>query len=253
MKKQWIIRTGIVVMTVVFCIYTAGVGMARDCGDRVVSTMSGNYKSLPPLNFVEEWDNGLIGNYPWVHHTSCTDPSGGTGENVIEDIGDGILFKDNIRYIAQTTACVNESFIDFSSWAPGITGMWIDKDTILQFKIDDLTINEFPPAPPEQTTAFQYMLLDFNNGLNIEFSQDGHFVYINPTTMYYAFPLGQESECNIYSLLEPLYADPDDMPETMYLEIIGFIQQLLDLEEPSTVEHHQHMETDYIRILNISD
>ena len=58
--------------------------------------MNGSYNSLPSLNFVEEWDNGRIGNYPWVHHMSCADQSGGISDNVIEDIGAWILFKDNI-------------------------------------------------------------------------------------------------------------------------------------------------------------
>jgi hypothetical protein len=35
----------------------------------------------------------------------------------------------------------------------------------------------------------------------------------------------------------------------LYLESIDFLQQLFQLDQPSTVQHHQHMEIDSIRII----
>jgi hypothetical protein len=37
--------------------------------------------------------------------------------------------------------------------------------------------------------------------------------------------------------------------EPLYLEGIHFLQQLLPLDQLSTVQHHQHMEIDSIRII----
>ena len=51
---------------------------------------------------------------------------------------------------------------------------------------------------------------------------------------------------NIYSLFQNAEIT---IPEPLFLEYIQYYQQLWDLEDPSTVDHIQDMEADYVRIL----
>lgn len=41
-----------------------------------------------------------------------------------------------------------------------------------------------------------------------------------------------------------------EVVEPVYLESINVAQQMLNLCDPSQVEHHQHMEVDYIRVID---
>ena len=78
-------------------------------------------------------------------------------------------------------------------------------------------------------------------------SQDGQFVNYNPTTAKWTFEPGLIFVDNIYKMFQDAgIAIP---PGGLYLEKIEFIQQLFELGEPSTVGHHQHMEVDFIRII----
>jgi hypothetical protein len=78
-------------------------------------------------------------------------------------------------------------------------------------------------------------------------SQDGRFVDYNPTTAKWTFPLGLIFVDNIYKMFQ--VAGIAIPPGGLYLEKIEFIQQLFELEDPSTVEHHQHMEVDFVQII----
>jgi hypothetical protein len=122
----------------------------------------------------------------------------------------------------------------------------ITPDTYLQFKIDAMSINQIPPAPPGYTNHCQALILRFNNALSLQYVQEGQGLYTGPTTAYLTFPLGLVIVDNIYEMFKGAGIT---IPEPLYLEGIDFLQQLLPLDQPSTVEHHQHMEIDSIRII----
>lgn len=198
--------------------------------------------SLGEIKFSEEWDNGLVGNHPWIHTTPDQNPDNGSTSNIVDNV---YLIKDNIRYIGYKTPRFNSSYLDFVN-INNPNGLPITPNTYLQFKINELSINEQPPAPAGSTAAYQYLNFEFNNGLALQFTQEGQGVYWNPTTGYYTFSLGFIIVTNIYTLFQNYGIT---IPESLYLEEIRLTQQLLSIGEPSTVEHHQHMEVDFIRVV----
>jgi hypothetical protein len=224
-------------------------------------------KSLPAgkAKFFEEWDNGLQGNYPWYHSTAEQNYNNGTTSNVIEN---GVLEKDNVRFINQKTRRINQSFIyyiDLGSECQVVdsnspNGILITPNTFLQFKIDDLFINQQPPAPPGYTTAYQYFQMEFNalidgqpmyDYLALEFTQPGQAVnQPGITEVPYSFPLGEINNVNIYSLFQRRGIT---IPEPFYLQCVELNQQLENLGQPSTIEHHQHMEVDFISIVEANN
>jgi hypothetical protein len=116
------------------------------------------------------------------------------------------------------------------------------------YKIDAMSINQIPPAPVGKTYQWQGLWLYFNQGLVLQISQEGQMVYWNPTTAYYAFPLGAVILDNIHNLFQGWgIAIPEG---AFYLQGIDFVQQLSVLGIlPSSVENHQHMEVDFIQII----
>lgn len=201
-------------------------------------------KAVPLAKFNESWDRSLTGNYAWSHTPAGTQPANGETSNRI-----GSLIKDNIRWAGYDTARVNESYFLFKN-AQSPDGLFISPNTRLQFKIDELSINAFPPAPPGMTSNLQALELHFNQGRHFQFSQEGQFMYFNNTTAYATFPLGVPVELSIYELFQEAGIG---VPQPLYLQYINFIQQLLNLEIPSSQVHHQHMKVDYIRIVEPED
>jgi hypothetical protein len=197
-------------------------------------------KSLVLSKFNEPWDRTLTGNNAWTHTEAGTQPENGETYN-----GIGSLIKDNQRWAGYTTPRVNESYILFKN-VKSPDGLYISPNTRLQFKIDELSINAIPPAPPGMTTNLQALELHFNQGRHFQFSQVGQFMYYNSTTAYATFSLGVPIDVGIYELFS---AAGIAVPQPLYLDYINFIQQLLGLEQPSTEKHHQHMKVDYIRIV----
>jgi hypothetical protein len=237
------------------------------------------------LKFIEAWENGLTGNHRWFHtiHGSKQNYDNGITINTVID---GILEKENIRFSGDDRARINESFIylldlcpypnlfdDFCSIAncaelcehqvigPDISpdGMLITRNTYVIFKIDDLSINSTPPAPPGYTTAYQNFDLQFNaikdgqvdyDHYQLQFTQPGQNVYFGVKEAAYTFPLGRICVFNIYDLFE---SKGIAISEPFYLQVIGFTQQLEDLAAPSSIAHHQQMEVDFISIIEGND
>jgi hypothetical protein len=202
------------------------------------------------IKFEEEWDNGLNGNHNWAH-TNITlfgqNPDNGTTSNILE--GD-TLIKDNIRYAGNWTARVNESYVGYDTLDNqflDILPIPVTPDTYVQFKIDEMWINQKTPAPPGYTSDWQYLWLSFNNGLSIEFATEGQGAYLGPECAHYTFEPNLIIVKNIYKLFE---GRGITIPSgDLYLRNIAFVQQLSSLDDPSTVEHHQHMKIDSIRII----
>jgi len=213
------------------------------------------------IKFLEAWDNDLNGKYPWYHSTDAQNYNNGSTLNVVKD---GRLEKDNIRIINDDKVRINESFINFRAFNSPYE--WIDIDspdgipvtpnTHLQFKIDDLSINQVPPAPEGQLRAYQHLGLAFNtfmhgqvmvDYLELRFTLDDHTVNKpNIQEVAYKFPPGSSYSVNIYDAFQ---SQGITIPEPFYLQRIELCQELLDLENPSTIEHHQHMEVDFISII----
>jgi len=214
-------------------------------------TVIGKYFTPGEIKFNEEWDNGLNGNHTWAHldfDTSQAYPGHGQTSNTIE--GD-TLIKENIRYAGYKNPSANGSFVGIDPVYSGfkdILPILITPNTYLEFKIDKMSINQIPPSPLGTTAHYQGLWLFFNHGLVLQLSQDDQFVYYNPTTTaMWTFDLGMIFVSNIYGMFQD--ASITIPPGDLYLEKIKFIQQLFELGEPSTVEHHQHMEVDFIRII----
>ena len=180
----------------------------------------------------------MNGNYQWAHTIPDENPDNGSTSNVANN---NILFKDNIRYIGYKTPRFNSSNLNFVD-LNNPNGLRITPDTCLQFKIDDLSINEQPPAPEGSTSAWQYLSLGFNNGLGLQFTQDGQGLFWGPDTAYYTFNLGWIIVVNIFDLFQNSGLT---IPEPFYLESMDLTQQLWSIEDFSTVEHRQHMEVDF--------
>ena len=209
----------------------------------------GRFFTPGEIKFNEEWDNGLTGNHTWAHtdfDTSRGYPGHGSTSNTL--VGD-VLIKENIRYAGYKNPSVNASFVGNYIIDPkynDILPILITPNTSLQFKLDNMSINEIPPSPTGTTAHYQGLWLNFNHGLVIQLSTD-QFVYYTPQTAYLTFELGKIFVNNIYKMFQDSVIT---IPAgDLYLERIEFVQQLFDLEQNSPVEHRQHMEVDFIRII----
>ncbi len=237
--------------------YRGTLGNEKKNEDGTGGAVIGKVFTLGEVRFSEEWDNGLPGKHPWMHTdfgTSHAYPGHGTTSNIVE--GD-TLIKDNIRFAGYNNASGNGSFIGVEPLYPGhedIFPILITPKTSLQFKIDQMSINQIPPAPPGQTNHCQGLFLYFNNGFALQLTQDGQALYLGPKIAIWTFDLGLIFVNNIYQMFQDAGITP---PEPLYLYKISFSQQLFELQdpyiaalqEPSTVEHHQHMEIDFISIV----
>lgn len=216
-----------------------------------VGAVIGKALTLGEIKFEEEWDNGLNGNHNWAHtglNYSNDNPDNGISSNRTE--GD-TLIKENIRFAGYQTARVNESFmghdyLNGNDQFIDILPIRITPDTHIQFKIDEMWINQIPPAPPGYTNHWQALLLRFNNNLIIEYSVN-QGVDLGPTSASYSFDPNFITVDNIYRLFQNAGIT---IPEgDFYLKNIDFLQQLWFLDEVSNVEYHQHMKIDSIRII----
>ncbi|MCC7202474.1 MAG: hypothetical protein IT393_07440 [Nitrospirae bacterium] len=214
----------------------------------------------------EEWDAGLYENHNWVY--SETDLAGQNPNNgmTINNMLSGKLVKENIRYAGEEWGRANETYIgvadevsngtyyhggyaipyDFTDRFP----MQVNSDTWLSLKIDDMTINE--PIPAQScgmtewpTGDYQGLSFEFRLGdggtRKLVFTVSGHESYMWPTILV---PVAQDYSINVYDLLVAW----GGITEPVYLDGINIIQQMLNLCAPSSIEHRQHMEVDYIRL-----
>jgi hypothetical protein len=210
----------------------------------------GKALTLGEVKFEEEWNNGLSGNHNWAHtgiNLLGQNPDNGSTSNVLT--GD-TLVKDNIRYVGRKTARVNESYVGYDALNNefvDILPIRITPNTYIQFKIDEMWINQRTPAPPGYTNDWQHLLLRFNNGLGIQYSTQEQGVYLGSKWGSFEFNPDFIIVDNIYDLFKvagiPIPAGD------LYLRNIAFIQQLSILDENSVVEHHQHMKIDSLRII----
>ncbi len=218
------------------------------------------------VGWKEDWDAGLYDNHNWVY--SETDLAGQNPNNgmSINNMSSGKLVKENVRYAGSDMARVNETYIgvadevingnyylggyaihyDFTDRFP----MQVNSTTWLSLKIDAMSINE--PVPAQSCGVTEWPTGDYQ-GLSFEFrlgdgstrklvfTASGHESYMWPTILV---PLSQDYSVNVYDLLVAW----GGITEPVYLDSINIIQQMLNLCAPSSIEHRQHMEVDYIRM-----
>jgi hypothetical protein len=222
----------------------------KDGAPREDGAVIGKYFTPGEIKFSEEWNNGLTVNHPWAHvdwRTSEEYPNHGSTTNAVT--GD-ILIKDNIRYTGYKNPSANSSFVGSDPIYSGhedILPILITPQTSLQYKINQMWIDPIPPAPQGYTSHYQCLWLHFNNDLHIQITQENQGVYYGPTTAIYTFPVGYIVVSNIYKMFEDAGITIPDEP--LYLHKISFSQQLFELGEPSAEQHRQHMEVDFIRLI----
>ncbi len=215
-----------------------------------VGAVIGKTLTLGEIKFKEEWDNGLTGNKSWGHveyNVFGWNPNNGTTTNTI--VGDALI-KENITYVGNMLPRVNESFVNYyynnGEFRDGLP-ILITPDTYLQFKIDAMSINEIPPAPPGYSNHWQALILFFNGDFSLQYFQPGQGMYTGPNTVYLTFQPGLIIVDNIHDMFKGAGITIPDGP--LNLDGISFLQQLWLLDDPSTVEYRQYMEIDSIRII----
>ncbi|MCC7201741.1 MAG: hypothetical protein IT393_03615 [Nitrospirae bacterium] len=214
----------------------------------------------------EEWDAGLHDNHNWVY--SETDLAGQNPNNgvTINEIVNGRLVKENIRYAGSDMARLNEAYIgvadDFINGTYYLGGyaipydftdrfpIEVTTDARLNLKIDAMSINEQIPAQSCAVTEwptgdYQGIVFYFRFGNDstrkMVLTTSGHESLIWPTTV---IPLDVDYSVKIHDMLSAW----GGITEPVYLDGINIVQNMWNLCDPSQVEHSQHMEVDYIRI-----
>lgn len=114
-------------------------------------------------------------------------------------------------------------------------------------------VNAIPWAPPGYTNLWQGLWLYFSEGLKLEFSTDDQFFRYDNNMAVYISPLGVPILDNIYQLFRGWDIKIPEGP--LYLEAIDFVQQLADLDtsDPGGQEYQQHMEVDFIQIIEAKE
>ena len=202
--------------------------------------------------FGEEWDKGLTGNHPWGHtglNLDNQNPDNGVSLNAI--VGDTFI-KDNIRYAIGRRARCNETAVSIyccNNQFRDILPIPITPNTHVMFKIDAMWINAIPNAEPGYTRQWQGLWLYFDQGLKLEYSTVDQYVFNDEKTAVYTFYFGVTMLDNIYQLFGAYGISIPEGP--FYLQGISFVQQLTDLDanDPANIEYHQHMEVDFIQII----
>jgi hypothetical protein len=206
-------------------------------GENDKTVVVGKYFTLGQnqIKFNEEWDNGLTGNYAWDHTQpdDIQNPDLSTLSNKVEATAtsNNSLIKSNVRYAGnhQVEFNINETSV-------GLNDV-ITPHTYIQFKIDDLSITG--TTKPH----WQAMVLRFNEGRYLQLSQSGQSTFMNDTTATYYFTLGTNMVVNIFESFQDAGIS---IPDPFYIQSINFIQEIFP---PELSEVRQHMEVDYIRLI----
>jgi len=216
----------------------------------------GKYFTPGEVPFGEEWDKGLTGTHAWGHegvNLFMGNTTNGYSSNII--MGD-TLVKDSVRYanVGQSRTnyswvgvfcCNHEQFKD-------IFPIPVTRNTSLMFKIDQMWINPIPPFPGE-ASHWQGLWLHFSNGYALQFTQPGQGVYEGDRTAIYSFTLGYNILGNFYDLFGGAGIGIPEGP--FYLESISLVQVLFSLggKLPWEVEYQQHMEVDFLQIIEAKE
>ncbi|BBO73021.1 hypothetical protein DSCW_04380 [Desulfosarcina widdelii] len=182
--------------------------------------------------FNEEWDQGLTDSHPWESTPDSQNEDNGTSTKTVAD---GRLTMELVRNADFETARVNDLWMDFT--VNGSEGLLIPEGTDLQFIIEEMSTTS-----SDSPVANHIMGLNFNEGLMLQYSDQGPYLYWNDTTLYLQFTPGQIIADNIHSLFQNAGIS---IPDPLYLEDISLLQQVHD----SAGAYQLFMEVDAIRLV----
>jgi hypothetical protein len=212
----------------------------------------GKYFTPGEVLFGEEWDKGLTGTHAWGHegvNLFMGNTTNGYSSNII--VGD-TLVKDSVRYANVGQSRTNYSWVGVfccnHDQFKDIFPIPVTRNTSLMFKINQMWINPVPPFP-EEASHWQGLWLHFSNGYALQFTQPGQGVYEGDKTGIYSFTLGNNILGNIYDLFAGVGIQIPEGPFS--LESISLVQVLFSLggKLPWEIEYQQHMEIDFIQII----
>ena len=221
-----------------------------------VGAVIGKYFTPGEVPFYEEWDKGLPGKHAWGHeglNLFMGNPANGYSSNTI--MGD-TLIKDSVRYANLGQSRTNYSWVGVfccnHEQFKDIFPIPVTRNTSLMFKIDQMWVNPVPPFPGE-ANHWQGIWLHFSNGYALQFTQPGQGVYEGDKTGIYSFTLGYNILGNIYDLFEGAGIGIPEGP--FYLESVSLVQVLFSLggKLPWEIEYQQHMEVDFIQIIEAQE
>lgn len=207
-----------------------------------VDAVIGKAFTLGEIKFNEDWDNGLTGNHNWNHMTQddfYNVPGNGSTHNEI--FTDNKLLKDNIRFSGKDYHQFNHSWLAFEG-----DGIPITPDTYLQTKIDNIW------KTPLSADHTQNLLLNFSiNGapLQLILCPDGHCYWHDELNPWIAYTIDFSNIVftNIYTFIQDAGIE---ITGSVYLTSIQISQQIVNYDNtPAATEELQHMEVDFIRII----
>ena len=233
----------------------------------------------------EEWNNGLYGNHTWlysdidiIYSALWGDPYPAGGQTLNEVI-DGKLIKENIRYAGNKYYRRNETLIMDAitiSGRPNCIGqdegklycfpydfgeefpIPITKNSWVNVKIDEISAYQIPPSQICRdpfsgndfvaATAWQGIRMEFDNGIALFFTIQGQVSPGDATTGRWVAYIEPGKEW-FYHIFTTFWNAGVEFVEPVNLLSITVEQQLAKVcGEPPATEHRQRMVVDYIRI-----
>jgi hypothetical protein len=221
--------------------------------------------SLVGFDFTEKWDT-LAVDHPWAHTPASvfgTNPtSGGSFSN---EIVTGKLVKQNNREAGNGEARFNTSAVAVFSDSNGglirdfqdVLPLPITSRTVVQVKIDEISINEQPPCPSGFICGFQILQLIFNDNRHIQLTiSPSPFVDLGGQGVFLNVSAGIPKSFNIYDLFTQAGISTDNL----VLGEIEMWQQLFPYYDsqtgtfsgPDPIARNQRMTVDHIWISDLA-
>lgn len=200
--------------------------------------------------FDEQWNNGLTGDHApeeWAWDYWADNPDGNYDNGVCKNnIVDGALIKENIRYADSVEQRNNESTIKFTD-INRPQGIKVTPNMYTHFKIDEIT----KTGLLEGEVSYQYLSFDFRDSegkeMHLHFTKFDQFGSSSPTTAKYSI---EPSIDYLYNFYDSLKQKDITFTEPLYLKQIQLQQQLWFLTSQSTNQHVQRMAVDTIQVID---
>jgi hypothetical protein len=222
------------------------------------------FAAKPLRHFHEDWTGGS-GEYVWFQMESDLFGSNlyanGVDHGLVENlVRDGVLAKRNVRFAESdayhygpfegghgNTSLVGYHPLSGQQFANGLFPIPVTRDTCIQFKIDEMTIEPQPEKPAGVSTHHQGVELLFNNGYILQLSLNDQYWRDGDKVAYFTFPAGEIVVDNIHDMFRQ-WKMP--IPEGFKLDRIIVIQQI-GYELPHGVEYQQRMAVDFFRVIEM--
>lgn len=217
----------------------------------------------PLRHFHEEW-TGSSGEYTWFQMDSDLFGSNryadGVDHGLVENlVQDGRLTKRNLRFAEgdnpygplegshANTSLIGYHALSGDQYANGLFPIPITRDTYVQFKIDEMSIEPQPEKSANLFTHHQGVELVFNNGYILQLSLNDQNWWDGESAAYFTFSAGDLIVDNIHDMFRQWNMP---IPADFKLERIVVIQQI-GYELPRNVEYQQRMVVDFFRVIEM--